>query len=723
MAGDPPGERRGVEFRRGYHEACHPWKTRHTQFTNTFMITTITHHRKAVVAWGIQGCVLAVIGLGQLASVAAEPGVATVPAESGIETGVGVAKLLRDAQEKRRAGQATEALADLRAANVLIKKNLGDGHPDTLPVLDLAGEILLENGQVAEAQNPLRKAVALREQLLADGRDIPPVEYAAALVLLARSQMGAGTYETARDPLVKAVGLFETHVGIGHPSTTAALERLADVHFALGENTAGLAILQQLLDRRTRQRDEAGALEAATTLARAQSWAGQAAQAADPLAAAIATHQRKHGTKTGLPEGLRQLAELQCEAGDLEAARAALERAAAIDRGVSGDGHGATLVDRLLLLKLDAMLGDTAAAVAACRTLMEEDPAKALLQQDDPQAATLCRAAAEVLFTAQEIAPAAELFRKALELDTRLLGADHPDRAADEAGLGRCLVASGDAKAARPLFDHAVAVSSRVRGPFHSDTLALLAEAGACAAQAGDLPAAAAVLKTLLDRKLLRRGDAAESVLCGLADGVASLEERAGDGDRAQATRESLIVLRQQQSGEKPGRVADVCVRLANARQMAGGHAEAIPLYLRAIGILEQSRSADDFEVAAILAPLANSYRAINANEQAEETLVRGLAIWEASVGPDHPVTIAMLKPLAQVRLALGKNDAALPLMTRLLAAYDADPQTPPADTIKLLRKLAQIHEARGEAAIARGYLERAVTSEATQGKTPAAQN
>lgn len=684
------------------------------------MITAITQHRKAVVAWGIQGCVLVAIGLGQFASKAAEP-VAAVPAEAGIETSVRVAQLLRNAQDKRRAGQATEALADLRAANALIKKTSGDGHPDTLKVLDLAGEILLENGQVAEAQNPLRKAVTLREQLLADGQTIQPVEYAAALVLLARSQMGAGTYDTARDPLVKAVGLFETHVGIGHLSTKAALERLADVHFALGENTAGLAILQQVLDRRPKQRDENGELEAATTMARAQAWAGQAASAADPLAAAIATHQRKHGTKAGLPEGLRQLAELQVEAGDIEAARATLERAAAIDRGVSGDGHAAVLVDRLLLLKLDAMLGDTAAAIAACGTLVGE--AEALVQQDDPLAATVVRAAAEVLFTAQDIGPAADLFRKALELDTRLLGVDHPDRAADEVGLGRCLMTSGDAKAARPLFDHAVAVSSRVRGPFHSETLALLAENGACAAQAGDLPAAAAALKTLIDREIPRRGDAAESVLCGLADGVASLEERAGDGDRAKATRDSLIVLRQHQFGEKHERVADVCVRLANVRQMAGAHADAIPLYQRAIGIMEQAKNADDFEVAAILTPLANSYRAIDANEQAEEALVRSLAIWEASVGPDHPVTILTLKPLAQVRLAQGKSDAALPLMTRLLAAYDADPQTLPGDTIKLLKKLAQIHEARGESAIARGYLERAVASEATQGKSPAAPN
>ena len=71
---------------------------------------------------------------------AAEPAAAT--AEAGGESDARVRQLLWDAQQKRDAGQTTEALADLRAANAVIKKAKGASHPDTLRVLDMAGAIL-----------------------------------------------------------------------------------------------------------------------------------------------------------------------------------------------------------------------------------------------------------------------------------------------------------------------------------------------------------------------------------------------------------------------------------------------------------------------------------------------------------------------------------------------------------------------------------------------------
>ena len=168
-----------------------------TQREYTLMIAPMTTTRKGVSARATRWSKLAIgccwLLVMTISDAAAQPP-AAAPGEANMETGVRVAQCLRDAQRKREDGQVTEALADLRAANTLIKKTLGDNHPDTLPVLDLAGLILLENGQCAEAQNPLRKAVALREALTAEGREVSPVETAAALVLLARAQMGVGIF-------------------------------------------------------------------------------------------------------------------------------------------------------------------------------------------------------------------------------------------------------------------------------------------------------------------------------------------------------------------------------------------------------------------------------------------------------------------------------------------------------------------------------------------------
>lgn len=641
------------------------------------------------------------------------------PVREDIETGVRIAQLLEDADRKRQAGQVAEALADLRAANTLIKKAKGEGHPDVLPVLDLAGLTLLENGQYAEAQNPLQKAAALREDLRAAGKPVSAVEEAASLVALGRARMAVGAFDAAAEPLDKAVGLFDSSIGPLHASTLAARERLAEVRFGLGDLAGGRTLVEQVLERRRTQAGaEAERLAAAAAVASARGWAGDAAAASQVLVAALGDRGRSRAVQAAVPAVLRQLAEFQDVAGDPDAARATLERAAAIDGETSGPGTAAVLLDRLLGCVLEARQGDAAAAVAAVPALVQAAEDRGA--HDDPLAAAAIRAAAAVHLAAGDAAAAAGLFRKALELDTRLLGAEHPDRAADEAGLARSLALSGDLKSARPLFDHAVTVCKRSVGPFHPQSLGLLAEQGACAAEAGDLATAAAALDTLIEHGVAYRGEAAEVTLCRLADGVAALEERAGHGDRAAAVRESLVDLRQRQFGPQHERVADVLVKLAQARQLAGAHPAAVPLFERALAIVEASKSAADVEVAAILAPLATSYRAEGENGRAETALARGLAIWDATVGPDHPVAIATVKPLALVRLALGKNAEALPLMKRLLAAYDADPATQPLDTIRLLKKIAQVQEALGDTEAARKSHERAVALEAASGKSPA---
>ena len=138
----------------------------------TLIISPIYRHRKGgVVMAGVVwcACVAALMPLNPRQRVLAAEPAAAAAVQEDIETGVRVAQILKDAQRKREAGQITEALADLRVANALIKKAKGAGHPDALPVLDMAGTLLLENGQIVEAQTPLGKAVAMRAQSARSG--------------------------------------------------------------------------------------------------------------------------------------------------------------------------------------------------------------------------------------------------------------------------------------------------------------------------------------------------------------------------------------------------------------------------------------------------------------------------------------------------------------------------------------------------------------------------
>jgi len=657
---------------------------------------------------------------------AAEPA-AGAAADARAEAEARVRQLLWDAQQKRDAGQTTEALADLRTANTVIKKAKGASHPDTLPVLDLAGAILFENGQFVEAQTPLQKAVSLRETLVSEGKTVPPLGFATALLMLAKTQMAAGSFDKAEGLLTKAVGMLDSGTDPGQDKSAVALaavalEQLSDAHFAQGDSPAAVAALEQLQARQVARGAAAApeVLAVATLLARGRAWSGQADAAIEPLDDAIADFERARGDTKLLPPALRQMAELQIERGDFEAAGAAVERAVDIDRKAFGDSHAAVLTDQLKRLRIESLLGGGEAVLTAGEPLVKGLQSPAL--QNDPLAAAGLLAAAELSLQAGDSTCAAKLSKQAFDLDTRLRGIEHPDTATAEAMLGRCLAESGDVAAARPRFEHALTVVRRVRGPAHPETLDLVVEAGNAAARAADLKAAEACLATVLDYGAPTRNDAAEAAVCGLADAVAALQAKAGDSSRASETRESLIARRRRQYGDNHERVAAIMVKLANARQAAGAHADAVPLYERAVAMMEGLRGAEHPEVAIILTPLAVSYRELKANDKAEQALARGLAIWEASIGQNHPMTVEVVKRLALVRLVLRKDEAALPLMTRLLAAYDADPTTPPVDRIKLLKKLAQIHEGRGDSAISSRYLARAVEIEAAMARKAAAE-
>jgi len=652
---------------------------------------------------------------------AAEPPAAgTAAAEADPETRV--AQLLRSARRKREAGQTAEALADLRNASTVIKQAKGAGHRDSLPVLDLAGAILVETGQYGEAQSPLEKAVSLREGLVAEGQQVQPVDAATTLVLLAKAQAATGGFDKAQESFTKAVAIIDGGVEPSQESTAAALagaalEQLADVRFATGDTAAAAAALGQLYERRLTRGGAAAPDVLATALLRAQGqvWSGEGVNAVEPLADALKAYERARGDRKLLPRALRQLADLQVENADLDAARQSLLQARDIDRATFGEGQPAVILDSLKLLRIDMLQGGVELALKAGEPLLAA--AQKLCAREDPLSAALARAAAEVRLTAQDFVKAADLYRKALEIDSRSPGGEQLDAAMDEAGLGRCLLDGGDPAAARRHLENALGVVRRIRGPAHAETLDLVAAVGGAAARSADTKTADACLQTLIEHGAPRWSGAAEGALCGLADAVATLKEKAGDAAGAKAARNALIALRQGQFGEQHERVAEIIVRLADARRDAGAHADAVALYEQAVAMTAAQRSADHPDVAVILAPLAASYRAMGATDKAADALIRCLAIWEAAVGPNHPMTNEIVKRLALVRLAQRNEEAALPLMTRLLAAYDADPATPLPDRIKLLKKMAQIHEARGDTAITRGLLGKLAESEAALAK------
>jgi tetratricopeptide (TPR) repeat protein len=671
----------------------------------------------------------------------AEPTRAAEPAPSkplaGVERDVRVQQYLESAQRKREAGDFEQALSDLRAANALVKKTRGDGHPDQLPLLDLAAEILVENDKMQDAEGPLQKAVALRESLAREGQSSQEVPLAASLLLLGKVHAALGKYESvvdmlkkavrmldtslgpehektfqARRELARSVEIFEETLGPEHPATLKALEELDEVQAALGDWTGAAANARKIIGVKQAQLGAANpeTLDAVMTLTDLIAHGGAADEAITIQAEAIAAAEAAEVSPAVLVPSLRHLAALHLANEDYSPAIDAYTRARDLAAAHLGADGAEPLIDRLHLVDVAQKRGDDDPWDAGFEGIVAR--LRELAGQDDPRAAEGLRLAADALLAADSFDRASELYREALALDERLLGPAHVDVASDQTGLGRCLVGNGDTKAAESLLRTALQTMQREHGPAHAATLEVLARLAECAVRAGDAKTAEQCVAQILERRVPRQGAHAEEDFCRLVDAAAALCEKAGDAAKGGAIRDQLVAIRRAQFGESHEHVADVLVTMANARQAVRDYPAATAMYEAGIAIYEAALGAEHPDIAGALLPLSRTYRAIGKNPEAELALRRALGIWEATVGPEHEVTLATMKPLAIVLLALGREAEAIPLMERLLAGLDADPSADRMEMVKLLTKLAEVREAIGEADAARRDLRRAIEIE-----------
>lgn len=649
---------------------------------------------------------------------------------------VRVEAALAQAESLRAAGERDRALETLRAASSLVKKTRGNDHPDLLPILDAAGQILFEQGKLPEAEVPLTRAVALREPLIEAGEERHGVPQAAALLLLGKIHAAAGRVDRmlgtmkralamldaavgpehesttkARDELVRAVEILSKDLGPAHEVTALANGELAEVYEALGDHAAAAATRKRQYEPQAGHLGEghAATLAAAGAYGEALALAGRWAEGIAVVTAAAAAADKDAGCdRKALADLLRIAARLQLVVEDYSPAEAAIRRALTIDGGEQGGGADAVALDEIMLAQVAAARGDFDPAAESFTAVVGRLRERA--EAAGPAVTRGLRGAADLLLESGGAETAAELFTLALKADEAREAAGAA--AEDQLGLARCLLANGDASAASVLCEQALKTLRRLHGPSHPLCLLAGVQVAEAALKARQTDDAAALARRLIERKCPRLGKKEDERLARLFDGVAALLEQAGRGPDAERLRGDFIRLRARQFGDGHEYVAEAYVNFANARHAAGGHAEAVVLYRKGIELQEAALGKSHPDIASTLLPLARAHRALRQNAEAAVALRRALATWEETAGADHPVTLATVKQLALAELGLGNRQAAAPLMERLLAAYDKDPDTPVGERMRLLTRLAEVRSALGAKDVARRHLQRAVALE-----------
>ncbi len=253
---------------------------------------------------------------------------------------------------------------------------------------------------------------------------------------------------------------------------------------------------------------------------------------------------------------------------------------------------------------------------------------------EDPTVATRLNNLAQLLQATNRLDEAEPLMRRALQIDEAAFGTDHPDVARDLNNLASLLLATNRLEEAEPLMRRALQIDETSFGTDHPNVAIRLNN----------------LASLLLDTNRLEE---AEPIM-----------------------RKALQIDETAFGPEHP----NVGIRLNNLAQLllaTNRCDEAERMMRRALEIDETAFGPDHPNVAIRLNNLAQLLKDTNRLGEAETMMSRALQIDEASYGPEHPSVAIRLGNLGSLLQAQGKPEEGKKLLERALAilekSFDAD--------------------------------------------------
>lgn len=219
------------------------------------------------------------------------------------------------------------------------------------------------------------------------------------------------------------------------------------------------------------------------------------------------------------------------------------------------------------------------------------------------------------------------LYRRALEMDEKRLGANHPKVAIRLNNLAQLLQATNRLQEAEPLMRRALAIDEASISPHHPNV-------------ARDL------------------------------NNFAQLLQDTNRLTEAEPLMQRVVEIFEQSFGVNHPKVAVSLNNLAQLLQDTNRLTEAEPLMRRALAIDEDSFGHDHPKVAIRLNNLAQLLQATNRLTEAEPLMRRALAIDETSFGPHHPNVAIRLNNLAALLKDTNRLQDAAPLIERSLVIF-----------------------------------------------------
>src|SRR6516162_3402663 len=331
------------------------------------------------------------------------------------------------------------------------------------------------------------------------------------------------------------------------------------------------------------------------------------------------------------------------------------------------------------------------------------------LGPNHPSVAVSLNNLAELYQAEGRYAEAEPLYKRSLAIREKALGPVHPDVAASLGNLAQLYKDQGRFADAEPLFKRSLTIRKKALGPDHPDVAASLNALASLYQHQGRYADAEPLYKQSLavDERALG-SDHPDVAL--LLNNLALLYQLQGRYADAEPLYQRALAINEKTLGPDHPNVLLLLNNLALLYQVQGRYTDAEPLYKRTLAIKEKALGRDHTDVALSLNNLALLYQVQGRYADAEPLYKRSLAIREKALGPDHPDVAGSLNNLAELYRAEGRNAEAEPLYQRVLAINEKALGPDHPDVAVSLNNLAELYKAEGRYAEAEPLYQRSLT-------------
>ncbi|WP_437667284.1 tetratricopeptide repeat protein [Sorangium sp. So ce1182] len=300
------------------------------------------------------------------------------------------------------------------------------------------------------------------------------------------------------------------------------------------------------------------------------------------------------------------------------------------------------------------------------------------------------------------------LVERALGIQEKVLGSEHPLVARSLNDLAALYAAKGDHARAEPLYQRALGIQEKVLAKDHPLVATSLNNLAELYRTKGDYARAETLYRRAIGIQEKALGSGHPDVATSL-NNLALLYDAKGDYARAETLYQRALGILEKALGSEHPDVATSLNNLAELYRAKGDYARAETLSQRALGILEKALGSEHPLVATTLHNLAGLYHAKGDYARAETLSQRALGILEKALGSEHPLVATSLSNLAELYRGKGDYARAETLYRRALGIHEKTLGSEHPLVATSLHNLAALYDAKGDYARAETLYQRAL--------------